>query len=285
MRTRRVRRLAAPAYLLTEEGLNWNETVNARGRKVPFVGKSLYQIGKEMRPKIDAIIMRRSLIPDEPIVDKAFFAWIPVLESRWRDIQAEAARIRTEDIPSLGDISFDHGRIAKDRRWKSFFLKGYGYRLDRNCARAPITASLVDKVPGLVTATFSVLEAGGHIPRHRGMTKGMLTYHLALKVPGEREKCRMNIEGMDRLHTIPWQEGESFIFDDICNHEVWNETSEDRYILLIQIKRPCRRLGNVIQNVFLFAVRYSRFVQDIVRNIDDASHRVATAHPVPPSEH
>jgi len=265
--------------------LNWNETVNARGRKVPFVGKSLYQIGKEMRPRIDAIIMRRSLIPDEPIIDKTFFAWIPALESRWRDIQAEATRIRTEDIPSLGDISFDHGRIAKDRRWKSFFLEGYGYRLEGNCARAPITASLLDKVPGLVTATFSVLEAGGHIPRHRGMTKGMLTYHLALKVPGEREKCRMNIEGTDQLHTIPWQEGESFIFDDICNHEVWNETDEDRYILLIQIKRPCRGLGNVIQNVFLFAVRYSRFVQDIIHNIDKANHRIAAAPAAAPPGH
>jgi aspartyl/asparaginyl beta-hydroxylase (cupin superfamily) len=257
--------------------LNWNETVNARGRKVPFVGKSLYQIGKEMRPKIDAIIMRRSLIPDEPIVDKAPFAWIPVLESRWRDIQAEATRIRTEDIPSLGDISFDHGRIAKDRRWKSFFLKGYGYRLENNCARAPITVSLLDKVPGLVTATFSVMEAGGHIPRHRGMTKGMLTYHLALKVPAEREKCRMNIEGPDQVHVMPWAEGESFVFDDLYNHEVWNETDEDRYILLIQIKRPCRGLGNFIQNFFLFCVRHSRFVQDIVRNIDAAGHKVSTA--------
>jgi beta-hydroxylase len=252
-----------------EEGLNWRETVNARGWKVPFVRKSLYQIGKELVPRIDAIIMRRSLVPDQPIIDKTIFEWIPPLERRWRDIQAEAISIRTEDIPSLGDISFDHGRIAKDRRWKSFFLKGYGYRLDGNCARAPITAALIEKVPGLVTATFSVLEAGGHIPRHHGMTKGMLTYHLALKAPTERKKCRMNIESPDQLHVIPWEEGQSFIFDDLYNHEVWNETTEDRYILLIQIKRPCRGLGNVIQNIFLLGVRHSRFVQDIVRNIND----------------
>lgn len=267
------------------EGLNWNETVNARGWKVPFVRKSLYQIGRELRPRIDAIIMRRSLVPDQAVMNKAPFAWIPILERHWRDIQAEATSIRTEDIPSLGDISFDHGRIAKDRRWKSFFLKGYGYRLKGNCARAPITASLIEQTPGLVTASFSVLEAGGHIPRHTGMTKGMLTYHLALKVPAEREKCRMNIEGPDRLHVIPWEEGESFIFDDLYNHEVWNETSEDRYILLLRVKRPCRGLGNLIQNVFLFGVRHSRFVQDVVRNINDAGHKVAVVRAPPPSEH
>jgi hypothetical protein len=52
------------------------------------------------------------------------------------------------------------------------------------------------------------------------------------------------------------------------NHEVWNETDEDRYLLLIQIKRPCRGLANWIQNLFLFGVRHSRFVQDIKKHID-----------------
>lgn len=257
--------------------MNWRKTVAARGRKVPFVNKSLFQIGKDLRPKVDRVIMRRSLVPDQAVMDKAHFPWTQVLERRWREIRAEAIRIRTEDIPSLADISFDHGRIAKDRRWKSFFLKGYGYRLEGNCARAPVTAELIDRVPGLVTATFSVLEAGGHIPRHWGMTKGMLTYHLALKVPAMRERCRMHIEGPDALHVLPWEEGQSFVFDDMYNHEVWNDTDEDRYILLIQIKRPCRGVANVIQNAFLFGVRHSRFVQDIIRNIGDAQHKPAPA--------
>jgi len=248
--------------------LNWREKVNARGRKLPFVRKSLFQIGKDLRPKIDATIMQRSLVPDRALIEKSYFAWIPELERHWRDIRAEALKIRAEDIPSLGDISFDHGRIAADRRWKSFFLKGYGYRMGNNCDRAPVTTALIDTIPGLVTANFSVLEAGGHIPRHWGMTKGMLTYHLALKVPAERERCRMIIEEGDTLHVLPWEEGNSFVFDDMFNHEVWNDSADDRYILLIQIKRPCRGVANVIQNVFLFLVGRSRFVQDIRRNIE-----------------
>jgi beta-hydroxylase len=268
MRKRKKMANATSANRCTEEALNWNETVNARSWKVPFVGKSIFQIGKDLRPKFDALIMSHSVVPDQPIVDKAFFPWIVDLERRFTDIQAEAVRIRTEDIPSLGDISFDHGRIAADRHWKSFFLKGYGYRMGKNFRRAPITAALVDKIPKLVTASFSVLEAGGHIPRHWGMTKGMLTYHLGIKVPHEPEKCRMAIEGPDQLHVLPWQEGQSFVFDSMFNHEIWNESTEDRYILLIQIKRPCRGIANVIQNVFLWCVRHSRFVQEIRRNIE-----------------
>jgi beta-hydroxylase len=247
--------------------LNWRETVNARGRKLPFIGKSLFQIGKDLRPKIDAMILRDSLVPNTALIDKAFFTWITPLEARWRDIRDEALRLHTEDIPSLGDISFDHGRIAADRRWKSFFLKGYGYWMGNNRARAPITSSLIAKVPGLVTASFSVMEAGGHIPRHWGMTKGMLTYHLALRTPQDRERCRMTLEEGNEIHVLSWEDGMSFIFDDMFNHEVWNETPEDRYLLLIQVKRPCRAPASLLQNLFLFGVRHSRFVQDIRRNI------------------
>lgn len=252
--------------------MNWQKTVNARGWKVPFLGKSLFQIGKDLRPKVDAVIMRNSLVSDAAIQDKALFPWIAELERHWQAIRDEALRIRAQDIPSLGDISFDHGRIAADRRWRAFFLKGYGYRMASNVARAPVTAALIEKVPGLVTANFSVMEAGGHIPRHWGMTKGMLTYHLALKAPKEREKCRMHIEEGERLHVMHWQDGQSFLFDDMFNHEVWNETDEDRYILLIQIKRPCRWRGNLIQEAFLKAVRHSRFVGDIRKAIERAGH-------------
>jgi aspartyl/asparaginyl beta-hydroxylase (cupin superfamily) len=248
--------------------MNWNEKVNARGWKLPFVRKSLFQIGKELRPRVDRLILEDSRVPEQPLMDKGFFAWIPALEQHWRDIQLEALRIRTGDIPSLGDMSFDHGRIAADRRWKSFFLKGYGYRMKANAARVPLTAALIEQVPGLVTASFSVLEAGGHIPRHYGMTKGMLTYHLALKTPHERERCRMVLEGDDGKQTIVWEEGQSLVFDDMYNHEIWNDTTEDRYLLLIQIKRPCRWRANLIQNLFLLAVRHSRFVQDIVKYIE-----------------
>lgn len=260
--------------------MNWQQTVNARGWRVPFVGKSLFQIGKELRPKIDRVIMRNSLVPDVAIQDKTFFPWISELEKHWQTIRDEAVRIRAEDIPSLGEISFDHGRIAADRRWRAFFFKGYGYRMPGNAARAPVTAALIENVPGLVTANFSVMEAGGHIPRHWGMTKGMLTYHLALKVPREREKCRMHLEEGNRLHALHWEEGKSFLFDDMFNHEVWNETDEDRYILLIQIKRPCRWLGNLIQDAFLMGVRHSRFVKDIKKAIDrEALNRTSHGRP------
>lgn len=241
---------------------------------VPLTGKTLFQIGKDLRPAIDRLIIAPSKLPDRAIQSKDAFPWIAQIEARWQDIREEAVRIRASDIPSLGEISQDHAQIAADRRWRTLFLMGYGYRMVSNTERAPITAALLDRVPGLVSANFSVLEAGGHIPRHMGVTKAMLTYHLALKSPAKREACRMHLEEGERTHVLHWDEGQSFLFDDHFYHAVGNETEEDRYILLIQIRRPCRWLGSAIQHLFLWAVRRSRFVQDIRKAIERAGGKV-----------
>ncbi|GBQ62687.1 aspartyl/asparaginyl beta-hydroxylase [Ameyamaea chiangmaiensis NBRC 103196] len=234
----------------------------------PGKKKTIYHVTKGVRDTLDRFIMRRSLLPDLAVFGPDTFGWMERLEQNWTRIRDEAIRIQATEIPSLGDISPDHGRIAADRRWRSFFLEGYGYRRDENRARVPVTSALLDEIPGLVTATFSVLEAGCHIPRHRGMTKGMLTYHLALKVPADREQCWIQIEDGDTLRVLPWQDGHSLLFDDTCNHEVFNNTQDDRYVLLLQVKRPCRGMPSILMDIFFFGVRHSRFVQDIRKRLD-----------------
>ncbi|BAK82783.1 aspartyl/asparaginyl beta-hydroxylase domain-containing protein [Komagataeibacter medellinensis] len=230
--------------------------------------KTIYHLTKGLRDRVDAFIMRQSLLPDQAVFDPSIMPWVSMLERNWENIRDEALRVGVGNIPSLGDISPDHGRIAADRRWHSFFLEGYGYKRQENRARVPLTATLIDHIPDLCTASFSVLEAGCHIPRHRGMTKGMLTYHLALRVPADRENCWIQIEEGEKLHVCPWTDGHSLLFDDTYNHEVWNNTDQDRYVLLIQVRRPCRWPARLLMSLFFVGVRYSRFVQDIRKNLD-----------------
>lgn len=237
------------------------------------IGRWLYRTVDGLRPEIDRVIMRGSAMPDRPVLDPAQFSWIRALERNWTRVRDEALAIGPQEIPPLASVSPDHGRIAADRRWKSFFLHGYGYRRDENCELAPATAWLVSKIPGLVSASFSVLEAGCHIPRHRGVTKAMLTCHLPLKVPSRGERCRMVLDG----GTLHWSEGRALVFDDTFEHEVWNETDEDRTILLLQVRRPCRGLAAAMQESFLWAVKRSRFVQDIRRNLDRLRDGIAPA--------
>ena len=121
------------------------------------------------------------------------------------------------------------------------------------------------KVPGLNSAFFSILTPGAHIPRHRGVTKAILTAHLGLIVPKKREDCRMQVA--DEMLT--WEEGRVLVFDDTYFHEVWNDTEEMRVILLIQFRRPTRWLGRKVGDLFLGAVRRSRFVQDARSSLGD----------------
>jgi len=138
--------------------------------------KTIYQATKGVRDNFDRFVMYFSRLPDKAIFESRDLPWIAMIEANWQKIRDEAVAIQTADIPSLGDIS-------PDRRWRSFFLEGYGYKRRDNRARVPMTAGLLDGIPGLVTASFSVMEPGCHIPRHRGMTKGLLTFHLVLQMP------------------------------------------------------------------------------------------------------
>jgi beta-hydroxylase len=160
-----------------------------RGAGKSFINKSLFQIGKELRPKIDAVIMRNSLIPDAAVQDKAFFPGSPSLSATGSHPRRGAGAATGPGHPLAGRYLVRPWPHRRRPPLAHIFLKGYGYRMAGNAARAPITAALIEKVPGLVTANFSVMEAGGHIPRHWGMTKGMLTYHLALRAPRDTEKA------------------------------------------------------------------------------------------------
>jgi beta-hydroxylase len=82
-------------------------------------------------------------------------------------------------------------------------------------------------------------------------------------VPKEREKCHIQVDDQ----TLCWEEGKTMVFDDTFEHEVWNETGQDRIVLLVQFKRPVRFPGNLVANLFLAGIRKSSFVQTVRRNL------------------
>ncbi|SDA27122.1 beta-hydroxylase [Sphingomonas sp. NFR15] len=222
------------------------------------------RIGKRLRGVLDRLIAASSLVPNDPVLDVRDFAWTAPLRENWRAIRDEAlgVALQGDAAPSLATISPDHRAIARVGQWKSFFLSGYGCAIDENIARCPATAAAVARIPGINTALFSILAPGTHIPDHRGVTKGLLTCHLGLIVPRDGD-VRMRIG--DRI--VRWAEGETLVFDDTYNHEVWNDTSGTRVVLLIQFARPLRRPGRIVADLVLRLIRRSAFVQETRDNI------------------
>ncbi|MEJ2761140.1 MAG: aspartyl/asparaginyl beta-hydroxylase domain-containing protein [Gammaproteobacteria bacterium] len=233
--------------------------VSAKRKHRPSVAVGIWII-----KRIERILVRYSKVGDRPVFDAAQFGWIRPLEADWRKVRAELERVleKPEELPNFQDISRDQINITQDDRWKTFFLYGYGYRIDRHCEMCPETTRLVEAIPGMLTAFFSVLSPGKHIPLHRGPYKGLLRCHLALMVPEPNEECWIEVGG-ERAH---WQEGRCLVFDDTYRHRVENNTEGVRVVLFLDVLRPLRFPGSVLNRFILRLMRWSPFIRDAVRN-------------------
>ena len=239
------------------------------------VRRRVKRYGKRLTRWISAYQSRQSLVPDAPFPGNEHFPFLKEFEDRWEEIQAEVRAVLRfrEHIPGFQEVSPDQYRIATANNWKTLFLYGFGSKLESNCKQAPVTADIIGRVPKIHTAWFSILAPGYHIPAHTGITKGILRAHLGLVIPKEREKCRIRVD--DQIKA--WETGKVFVFDDTYEHEVWNDTDEERVILLFDFDRPMR-LGGRFMNWLLFkAIKLTAFYQEPKKNIQDFEARFEAA--------
>ena len=220
----------------------------------------ILRVGKHSRRRFNQILADSSLVGDPPWFERDQFPWMKTLEDNWETIRREARVVleARDLLPAIHEISPDHDRLSDDGTWKTFFFYGYGNRFDRSCSRCPETAKLLESVPNLSSAFLSILAPGSHLPRHRGPTKAIITWHLGLVIPKDRENCWIEVCRQRRL----WAEGESLIFDDAQKHEVRNDTDEERVVLLIHFDRPMRSPGSWLAAIVMRAIRWSPFVRD-----------------------
>jgi len=206
---------------------------------------------------------RQSLVGDPIRFDPAVFPFLQAFEREWPAVRRELdALLETRArLPALAEISPDAARIG-DERWKTFLLYGFGERSERNCATCPETARLLEGVPGLQNAWFSILAAGARVPRHKGISKGLIRCHIPLIVPDRPENCRMSL-GKETFH---WELGKPVVFDDTVKHGVWNATEQERVVLLFDFERPMRPLGRLLGRLFLAGVRRHGYYRDARRN-------------------
>ncbi|MDJ0690768.1 MAG: aspartyl/asparaginyl beta-hydroxylase domain-containing protein [Xenococcaceae cyanobacterium MO_188.B32] len=203
---------------------------------------------------------RYSLVANTTFLDIQEFSWIADLESNWVKIRQELDLIlnNIDAIPNFQEISKEQYSITQDNLWKTYFFYAYGVKAEKNCERCPETTCLIEKIPGIKTAFFSILLPHKHIPEHRGPYKGVLRYHLGLIIPQPENSCKIRV-GNDILH---WKEGKSLVFDDTYPHEVWNKSNNIRVVLLIDFVRPMYFPFSLINRFLIQLISWSPFVQD-----------------------
>ena len=218
------------------------------------------RVGERFIRFLDGYFGRRSLVGDHTFFAPADFSWIADLEAGVPQIQAELERVLEyrDDLPNFQDISTVQAQLTTDDRWKTFFLYGYGFQAGNNIDRCPETDRLVKAIPGMTTAMFSIFAPHKRIPPHGGPYKGVLRYHLALKVPEPADACGIRVGDAVRH----WTEGRSLVFDDTFEHEAWNDTDGTRVVLFVDFKRPLSGMARMLNEIVLRVIGVSPFIQD-----------------------
>lgn len=231
--------------------------------------------GRRLLQAIDRYLARSSLVGDHPFFDKDLFPYNQTLEDNWRAIRADLDQllVHREQIPPFHEISPDQARISTGDQWRTFILYGFGHKSKRNCQQCPNTARILEKIPRLQSAWFSILAPGYHIPPHSGVTKGVVRTHLGLIIPDDREACRIRVGDQTRR----WEEGKCLVLDDTFDHEVWNETDQQRVVLIVDVERPLPTAARLLNRAMLRAVQLTAYVQDARKNLSSWEERFESA--------
>lgn len=164
------------------------------------------------------------------------FPELKVLQDNWQIIRDEALNLHSEqrisDSKDLDDLGFNSFFRTG---WKRFYLKWYGSSLPSANALCPKTVALINAIPNVKGAMFTMLPPGARLNAHRDPYAGSLRYHLGLSTP-ESDDCFINVDGTD----YAWKDGEAVMFDETFIHYAENKTDKNRIILFLDIKRPSK---------------------------------------------
>jgi aspartyl/asparaginyl beta-hydroxylase (cupin superfamily) len=185
-------------------------------------------------------------LPQVQYFDPADFPWVSAVEAATSEVRAELAELLKQGTDNFrpyiqaidSEVRLDSNQtLVENRDWSALFLCENGQPDAALLERCPKTWEAVNKaflarIPGWgPTVMFSLLKAGARIAPHTGMFNTRLVCHLPLIVP---EGCRFRVGNEIR----EWEVGKLLIFDDTIEHEAWNDSDQDRVVLIFDIWRP-----------------------------------------------
>lgn len=183
-------------------------------------------------------------LPQRQYYEREEFDWVASLEMQVDAIRTELAglletregfRPYLVNAPDRPRTEF-HG-LTDNPDWSTLYLWENGEPVTDHVERCPRTFAAIRQLPlceiapRAPTIMFSLLRAGARIPAHTGIINARLICHLPLIVP---PGCGFRVGNEVR----EWEVGKLLIFDDTIEHEAWNDSDEDRVVLIFDIWRP-----------------------------------------------
>jgi tetratricopeptide (TPR) repeat protein len=183
-------------------------------------------------------------LPQRQYYEREEFDWVPAVEAAAADMLAELNAMLDDEVPFRPYLqaredrpTYDFHGLLNNPDWSTLYLWENGGPVAENVARCPKTWAAMQRVPLPHITTrapsilFSLLKAGARIEAHNGMINTRLICHLPLIVP---PGCGFRVGNEVR----EWEVGKLLIFDDTIEHEAWNDSNEDRVVLIFDVWRP-----------------------------------------------
>lgn len=168
---------------------------------------------------------------EEPsYIDAKQFNWANDLQLNVDSIKEElTSYLQTHQLQGY----FNSSMVSKKNSWRTIALKTWNIQLFKNQKQFPVTTALLNKYPQIISASFNLLESNSNILPHCGDTNAIYRCHLGLNIPEGLPNCGFKVR--DELRA--WENNQWLIFMDAYKHEGWNNTNNNRYILLIDVLR------------------------------------------------
>ena len=190
------------------------------------------------------------------VLDADYLQGIDVIRRYWPRIRYEALALyhsgeleatSTADSVGFHDLGF---RTFYKRGWRKFYLKWYDEPHPSARRLCPETVRLLEYVPGIRAAMFSLLPPGAELSLHSDPMACSFRYHLGLETPND-DGCFINVDGTP----LSWRNGKDFVFDETYPHYARNETDAMRLILMCDVDRPMNLLGRAFNSLYRFIPR------------------------------
>ena len=184
-------------------------------------------------------------LPQIEFYERREFPWLEDIESATGAIRAELQAVLADTATFAPYLEADaqhlnttDNALINNPDWGAYYLWDYGSLVQAHAERCPAAVSALKAAPlpeisgQAPMALFSRLAPHTKIPPHNGLLNTRLICHLPVVVP---ENCGALRCGNQ---VRPWAAGEILIFDDSVEHEAWNDSAEERVVLLFEIWRP-----------------------------------------------
>lgn len=159
--------------------------------------------------------------------------WANQVAQEWQVIKEELMTLLAQNDQHI--IPYFNRTLANQAaNWSIFPLFMWGLQFKRNCRKCPHTTRLMQRIPNMVSASFSLMRPQTTIKPHLGDTNAMYRCHLGLQIPMGIPHCVMQVGTEQQA----WQEGKVLAFCDAQRHTAWNHTDEPRYVLIFDVIRP-----------------------------------------------